>query len=187
MSLRFSVVISALLVYALTLLLQHRGFLTPASSHGSSCLAQSSVCWDLVWILLSCFSRAFLSCLDILISIWAPLSRFWKLLVSPSCTQRWILLHAGVTACVLSVGLIRHGVEPSFWSFSSRLALPCVPSQLYSIPCPAERSKACRHYFLWVSMRVQMHYKKGKAVNAFSHGGTGFCFSFCCQSSYSSK
>ena len=51
---------------------------------------------------------------------------------SPPC---WRGLHVSI------YGTNQTQAEPSFWSLSSRLAHPHVPSQLYNIPCPAWRSR----------------------------------------------
>lgn len=127
-SLRCSVGISTLLIHALTLPLQHRCFLTPASPYGSLCLIQISACWDLIWILLFCFSHAFpvlLGYPDTHLSAPLQILKIAGILClclladSPPC-RRW--LHASI------YGTNQTQVEPSFWSLSSRLAQPHVPS-----------------------------------------------------------
>lgn len=97
----------------------------------------------------------FLSCLNIPISIWVPPLQILKIagilclcLVSdsPPC---WRWLHASI------YGANQTQVEPSFWSLSSRLAQPHAPSQLYSIPCPAWRSRPEGNFsceWMWVQM-----------------------------------
>lgn len=109
-----------------------------------------------LWVLG--FPCAFLSCLDILIPIWTPLSRFWKIFLSSGSAWWWPLFSIlAVTVCLLSRLLICL-VEPSFWSFSSRLALPYVSPQLNSNPCPAQGLGSPGTSFLSMSMRAWMHY-----------------------------
>lgn len=55
-----------------------------------------------LWVLG--FPCAFLSCLDILIPIWTPLSRFWKIFLSSGSAWWWPLFSIlAVTVCLLSL------------------------------------------------------------------------------------
>lgn len=61
-------------------------------------------------------------------------------------------------------------VEPCSFRLAT-LAVPHMNSQLYSIPCPARRSRPFKPFFL---LDEHESYRKHKSVNAFSHGALNF-------------
>lgn len=141
-----------------------------------------SACWGLVWTLLSSFSCAFLSCLDILRLIWVPLSSSENCLLW-LCVMVDSTLHAG-GGCTCAVS--RTAPIPGL----NAASYPSLPGLLCFKPVHRSSASLALHWglrllvsLLWNEHESMSVLQKREDCEDISHGGLNLGFNFSCQNS----